>query len=492
MQKKISIFYTSDVHGHLHELASCMGSFSHDGNSLIFDGGDLLQGSTLTAYLKERDGSPVGLCAEMLNLGGYSAITLGNHDFDYGPRALEKYISSLDAVCLCANVDGIAGVRKTCIFTLENGLRIGVTGVTNGFVPVYEKPENLIGVTIANPVDAAACALESLRAKETDINICIYHGGFENDPFSGRALSFTGEDRAYEMCSSLGFDILLTGHRHVPLSGIHLNSCFACQPPCNGEGFVKIDLTVDETVERKIENSIVYSGREIGPREKAVLSAPESEAELWLDKPVGRIDEFLDTSDRLNMALEGSLLANLFNSVQLEASGADVSCTSIANDAKGISRNVTVRDIISSYIFSNSLVTLKVNRQVLKSALERCAEYYSLTEAGRIEISDKFLSPEIQHYNYDFFSGIDYTFDISRPPGDRVISIRFRGSELDDVESLSLCMNSYRATGAGGYDIYKTCPVISMQGGDVIQLIIDYIQSHNPVTVDTKNYISIV
>lgn len=427
----------------------------------------------------------------MMNIGGYSALTLGNHDFDYGLQALEEYVSKLESVCLCANVDGIAGVRKTFVFTLENGLRIGVTGVTNGFVPVYEKPENLIGISITDPVIAAASALESLKAQKTDINICIYHGGFEIDPSTERIISQTGEDRAYEMCGSLGFDIILTAHRHIPLAGIHIGSCFACQPPCNGEGFVTINYTVDETGERMIESSIIHPCGEPNLQAEAILTEPTNEAELWLDRPVGIIDEFLNIEDRLKMASEGSRLANFFNSVQLEASGADVSCTSIANEAKAINRDVTVRDIISSYIFSNSLVTLKVDRQTLKAALERCAEYFSLGEGG-LEISKDFLSPEIQHYNYDFFSGIEYTFDISRPYGDRVVSIRFKGSELGDEESLSLCMNSYRATGAGGYEVYKTCPIVDMQGEDMIQLITDYISGLHFVEVDRKKYISII
>lgn len=490
MQKSFSIYYTSDVHGCLRELASCISSFPCERNSLRFDGGDLLQGSTLTAFLKERDGSPAGICAELMNLGGFSAVTLGNHDFDYGLAALEEYVSTLEAVCLCANAEGITGVQKTAVFTLDNGLRVGVTGVTNGFVPVYEKPENMAGITITDPVDAASSALEELKEQNTDVNICIYHGGFETDPASGRVLSQTGEDRAYEMCIHLGFDILLTAHRHVPLAGISIGSCFACQPPCNGEGFVFVDVRTCEKGICGIDSSIMPAGSNPFPPAESLLAAPMNEAELWLDRPVGRIDEVLNTGDRLKMASEGSLLANFFNAVQLEASGADVSCTSLANNAGSINRNVSVRDIISSYIFSNSLVTLQVDRQVLKTALEHCAEYFDVGENG-LEISRDFLSPEVQHYNYDYFSGIEYTFDISRPRGDRVVSIRFDGTELKDDNPLSLCMNSYRATGAGGYDVYKTCPVISRQGDDMIQLITEYIARNKSVTVDKKKYLSI-
>ena len=68
------------------------------------------------------------------------------------------------------------------------------------------------------------------------------------------------------------------------------------------------------------------------------------------------------------MAAHGSLIANFFNQVQLEASGADISSTSLANTVKGFEQDVTIRDVVSTYIFPNTLVTLAVNRAQLKRA----------------------------------------------------------------------------------------------------------------------------
>lgn len=61
--------------------------------------------------------------AALLNLGGYDFVTLGNHDFDYGKQTIERYLAALNARCLCANVEGIHGVEKTAVVTIENGLR---------------------------------------------------------------------------------------------------------------------------------------------------------------------------------------------------------------------------------------------------------------------------------------------------------------------------------------------------------------------------------
>lgn len=51
--------------------------------------------------------------------------------------------------------------------------------------------------------------------EQTDLTICIYHGGFECDLESGETLSQTTENVGYRICKELDFDILLTGHQHM-------------------------------------------------------------------------------------------------------------------------------------------------------------------------------------------------------------------------------------------------------------------------------------
>ena len=53
------------------------------------------------------------------------------------------------------------------------------------------------------------------------------------------------------------------------------------------------------------------------------------------------------------------------------------------------------------------------------AALERCAQYFSLTPDGTLEVSQDFLRPKVEHYNYDYFAGIQVTMDIRNPVGSR-------------------------------------------------------------------------
>ena len=80
--------------------------------------------------------------------------------------------------------------------------------------------------------------------------------------------------------------------------------------------------------------------------------------QAWLDLPVGSLKEAIPPEGKLEAALRGSRLADLFNQVQLEATGADFSCTSLGNEPVGLSEAVTMRGITAAYLFSNTLTVL--------------------------------------------------------------------------------------------------------------------------------------
>lgn len=109
--------------------------------------------------------------------------------------------------------------------------------------------------------------------------------------------------------------------------------------------------------------------------------------------------------------------------------------------------------MVSTYIYTNTLVVLEMTRPALKQYIERSAAYFDHDENGSVCISGEFLRPKVQHYNYDFFSGIDYTIDVRKPVGQRVTSIVFEGHELGEDEPVTVCINSYRFCGTGGYDM---------------------------------------
>lgn len=504
MNRNLTICFTSDIHGYYSAvdyasgkkaptgLANCMNSFPHDGNTLILDGGDNIEGSPFTYWFHNQCKSGDFVPARVMNIAGYDFVTIGNHDFNYGKAVLERYLCELDARCVSANVEGVEGVTKTAVVTLENGLRVGITGVVTHFVNVWEKKENLEGITVTNAFEAAALALEELKKENVDVTVCIYHGGFENDVNTGAVLSETGENQGYRICKELDFDVLLSGHQHQAKENLCIFGTHACQTPDKARQFARVDVTVAESGEVSAVSSIVPAGDETDERAAAYLAPLDREIDAFLDTPVGHLDVALEPKSPLEMAINGSYIANFFNQVQLEASGADISATCLGNEVKGFNKDVTIRDVVATYVYPNTLKTLRVNRAVLKAALERCAEYFAEDGEGNLCVSDAFLIPIVQHYNYDYYSGLEVTFDIRRPVGDRVISMLYRGEELQDGRELTVCVNNYRATGTGGYPLYARCEVVKDQPTEIAQMIIEYIDHHGDIIVDKTQWIHIL
>ena len=102
---------------------------------------------------------------------------------------------------------------------------------------------------------------------------------------------------------------------------------------------------------------------------------------MWLDQPVGQLTEPIIPEEKLPAALTGSYVAALFNQVQMEATGADFSCTSLGNDPIGLQKEVTMREICAAYLFANTLVVMEVDEMAIRQALERCASYFTLKMA---------------------------------------------------------------------------------------------------------------
>ena len=356
---------------------------------------------------------------------------------------------------------------------------------------LWEKPEHIEGITVTEAFPAAKAALEELKKENVDITVCIYHGGFESDLETGELLSATGENQAYRICKELDFDVLLTGHQHQPKAGLQLFGTHTCQTPDRAKQYARMDVTVSERGTVTANSQLVNPGQ---PQEDMVsfLAPLDAENAVFLDQPLGELDIPLAPGDHMEMAVHGSIIANFFNQVQLDASGADLSVTSLGNVVKGFNQEVTIRDVVATYVFPNTLKTILVDRRVLKAALERSAEYFDLDEAGQLQVGRSFLMPIVQHYNYDYLSGLEVTMDVRRPLGDRVVSMLYQGKELPDDQRLKLCMNNYRATGTGGYPLYPQCPLVKDQPTEISEMIIEYIDRHKQVTVDKHQWLRVI
>ena len=496
------IIFTSDTHGSLYPInyaqnrpentgLFCVAAqIEKDGNTLVIDGGDSLQGTPLISYyLEHRDEYDFHPMAEGFKEMGLDYYTLGNHDFNFGYDAILDYVSAMKATLICANVvdkRGALGIKKNVIHVLEDGTRVGITGAVTGYVNVWEQKENLSELEVKDPVESLRHELEDLKGK-CDITVCIYHGGFEEDLLTGKKLSKTRENEACRIARELDFDILLTGHQHMPVEGVVIDGTYGVQPPDKARKYCEVEaVRGDEGWNISSELVSINEPGEAYDRIKAEHSFMDDlsvKLDKWLDIPIGCLEKEILPEDKLYAALHGSKVASIFNQVELEYTGADFSCTSLSNDPLGLKKEITVRDVLGIYQFANTVEVKGVTRAVLKEALERCAEYFDYNrETGEVSISKVFLQPKVEHYNYDFYGGLEYEFDLTRPVGDRVVTLRkLDGSELVDGEQYTLVTSNYRATGTGGYECIGNSPTVKSYSDEMPDLLIDFIRRNSPV-----------
>lgn len=517
MEKTLHIRFTSDTHGYLYPtsyadtqdramgLMKLAAGFPHDGNTLIIDGGDTLQGSPLTNYYHRLPPEARAAClkddahgahpvAAVMNLAGYQFVTLGNHDFNYGVGALAAYLNDLDALCLCCNIrdrSGALPIAPYAVHALENGLRVGLVGACTHYVSRWENPTTLAELVIEEPVPACARALEAVKPL-CDVTVLIYHGGFECDLTTGESLTDSHENEACRICRELDFDVVLTGHQHMRVDGQRFGHSFVVQPAYRAPHACAVTVTVHEDSEKSFAGEILPADGTPLPEAAALLAPLEARVQTWLDIPAGRLDVPLAGGDHLRQAVHGSPLANFINTVQRACSGAQISACALPNEFKGLPERVTIRDVVSTYIYANTLVVLRLDRATLKRYMERSAMYFDVGADGALRIAPSFLQPKVEHYNYDYFSGVDYTIDVRRPAGDRVTSICVDGRELAADETVSVCINSYRACGTGGYEFLTQQPVEADIQVDVADAIIEYIVHHPQIHVDTHRYCTVI
>lgn len=496
-EKKLKIYFTSDVHGYFYPtsygdtlpknmgLFQCASEFKKDADTLIMDGGDILQGSAFDCYCRQTLKS-AKVIAEIMNDCGYDYYTLGNHDFNYGQEYQAEYRNAHHGRCVCENVTDLDGnvLYPYDIRTMESGLKLGIVGIVTDYINVWEKKDNLTGVRVVDPFAASKRALEELKG-QVDLTICIYHGGFERDVADGRVLSETTENVAYRICEELDFDVLLTGHQHMSISGQMLHGTFVVQPKefAKEYHYVEITLKGSEKVIRsercvpgtgETELSESATGSDLGAALRAKYNDIEQKVQAWLDEPLGHLSRELRPGDKIDMALNGSPIADFLNKVQLCFSEAQLSAVSLANEVAGFCKDVSMRDVIATYPFPNTLVVIRISGADLRKVMERSAEYFAVDEDGSVRVSKCFLEPKLEHYNYDYYEGVTYDIAPENPVGSRIVNLCYQGKPVEDADSFTLCLNNYRHSGTGGYGVYTECEVLREINTEMVELIMEY------------------
>ena len=208
----VVILHTNDVHGAVSnyaKVAALASQYESEGAYvLILDAGDFSQGDTAVSV------SEGATAVELMNMVGYDAVALGNHEFDYGFEALKKNMENAQFPVLAANVkyNGELAFDDAAVFTTPGGTKIGVFGLDTPETATKAHPGKIQGVTFAGGEELYQIAQDMANMLREDEGcnyvICLGHLGIDDETAA------TG-NRSIDLLNKVtGIDVFIDGHSH--------------------------------------------------------------------------------------------------------------------------------------------------------------------------------------------------------------------------------------------------------------------------------------
>jgi 2',3'-cyclic-nucleotide 2'-phosphodiesterase/3'-nucleotidase len=465
--------------------------------TLLLDSGDVIQGSPLESMHNRINNAPADPMMLAMNMLGFDAMAVGNHEYNFGLAVLEKARREADFPWLSANTFR-AGTTETYhrpyIVKELNGVRVGVLGLTTPGIPSWENTGNYAGLEFREPLAEARKWVTVLRDTErADLVVVAMHMGVEEDLRTGEPNpgDVTNENRALAIARQVGgIDVILMGHTHRNIPSLAINGALLMQANAWGRHLARADLYLERDagqrwrVAGRQARTIPIEETTPADQEIAAMVEPyDRETRVWLGRVIGESSAALTAGDA---RFRDTAILDLVQRVQLDAGHADVSMVASFNPQARLPRGpVTVRDIAGLYVFENTLVVLDVTGEQLKDALEHSARFFKSYVAGKTPA--ELVDERIPDYNFDIAEGVTYDLDITKPPGLRIENLRFHNQPIVAAQRFRLATNNYRVNGGGGYVMYKGAPVLYRSSDEIRELIIDWVEHHRVVPTEPTN-----
>ncbi len=460
--KKITILATTDIHGNILGYNYDKGeSFNNSGmnriysyikqvksenlNTLVVDNGDIIQGNTLTdeMYSNKKDEKHPVISA--MNFMGYDAMVLGNHEFNFGLDLIKSLEKQSDFPFLSANVDyRESGEDFVKTHTIINcgGVRVGIIGLTTPNVPRWVG--NLVKDLNFHDLGETAYRYVSEIRDKVDIIMVMAHASMvsEHDKKNERDAA----EKILRLCPEI--DVLVVGHFHITVKEKRGKTLIGGATD-SGQEVIRFDLTLDNN-NHVIDGQVkVVSMKPYYPSEELsglpVIKKAHETTMDFVTEIIGEATEDFQPKDEISFIPEGRLrdtpLIELINKVQLINSGADVTSTSLIRDDSNIKKGViTYGHIFNVYKFTTFLYVVEVTGKELKNYMEWAASAYNQWKSGDISIS---FTMDIPGYQHEFFAGVNYKVDISKPVGHRIVDLIFKGDLVKENQKLKLATSDY-------------------------------------------------
>ncbi len=522
-EKHLTILGTSDMHGNIWGFSYEDNSETtnngmarlytyiqqvraEDPNTILIDAGDDIQGTIMTDDLYNKTPEEPHPVITAMNYMGYDAMTLGNHEFNWGIPTMQTILSQAEFPVLAANVTDAAGEPVTgagWTIVERDGIRVAIIGVVTPDVPIWDGGKEGIDDAVYEAANVAVGQAIDEIGDQADVIVVSAHMGMYAE-FDEEG----GSDSAQKILDdNPEIDVLQVAHNHVTVSEKQGNTVIGGVRN-GGREIARFDLTLDA------DNNVVDSAVTIVDMEGVEPSQEIRDIPLVAEAHQKTIDYIAGGTDESGEPLPplGSTTAkfqpeneirgipagrvmdtavmDLINKIQLENSGADVSAAALFKDTSDLPEgDINYGNIFDIYKFDNTLYRVPVTGAELKAYMEWSAECYNQWKEGDINIS---FDPEYPDYLYDMFAGVEYEIDLSKPKGERIQNVMFQGEPLQDDQVLTLAVNNYRYSSA-----LKAQGLISgtkewESSNSIRDMIVAYFAEHSPVAPEVDNNWKIV
>lgn len=498
---RLTLLGTTDVHGQLvpydyatdgpapsslAQVATLVDSIrGADRAVLLFDSGDILQGTPLDE-LQAREGmDEVHPVIAAMNLLRYDAAAIGNHEFNYGIPFLRSALAGARFPFLAANiyVAGTDSLAFTPYVLLKvEGVRVGVIGFTTPGVSIWDRANVEGRLRFEDIVEAARRWVPRLREAGAEVLVAIAHSGVGPGSSYGSAAGAPEENALERLALEVPeIDVIFAGHTAQSIDSLRVGRSLILHAGVRADHLAVAHVLVRRTsdgfeVVSTAGRALPTAGVPPSPELVEVARSAHERTLAWLGDPIGY------TPDRWSAAtarLEDTPIADLIATVQAEITGAQLSSTAIFNTSAGFGPgSITRRDILGLYVYPNTLRAVRLSGADLAAYLEWSARYYNSFPAS------PFINDSVRGYNFDMIDGVEYDLDLGRGPGERVTSLRFRGQPVAASDSFTLALNSYRQAGGGGFDMIPGAPVTYLDEVDIATRIIEFVERLDTLRIE--------
>lgn len=484
----IVILHTNDVHGAIDgyaKVSSLKAAYEAAGaDVLLLDAGDFIQGDPTVSVSQGKT------AVELMNMAGYDAATIGNHEFDYGYANFQEIAKDAKFPIVSANVKLNGKVENAhTVFTTASGKKVGVFGLTTPETATKAHPAKIQGVTFAggkDMFDIAQSEVNALKAEGCDYIVCLGHLGIDDESVGNRSIDL--------LPNVTGIDVFIDGHSHSTLEKVEKAAPqYAGVLTSTGTKLANIGV-VTITPDGQVTTAAVSTE---GLTEDAAITERAAAIQKQIDDDYGK--EFAKTEVELNGAkdpgnrTEETNLGDLItDSLVWGAEKNGVSVDAAITNGGGIRATIkqgaiTKKDVNTVLPFGNTLSIVKVTGAELLEALEASTFCSPVAVGGFPQVSGiTFTVNTAAAFNEgDAYPGSTY----HKPAGINRVTIETVGGAPFDVNAVyTIATNDFMAAGGDTYYAFSAASVNYDLGVPMDEVLMDYIKEELKGNVTAAAY----